>query len=66
MKSNIAAFTKKSSREVGFIAQDVEQLFPDLVDTRDNGYKGLKYARFVPIITEGMKELRNRGIASWK
>ena len=59
MTASIASFTKKSSREIGFIAQDVEEIFPELVDTRVNGYKGLKYARFVPIIIEGMKELHD-------
>ena len=51
---------KKSPREIGFIAQDVEALFPDLVDKRSNGFLGLKYARFVPIITEGFKELNDQ------
>ena len=45
-------------RHVGFIAQDVEEIYPELVETRDDGYKGVSYARFVPILTEGLKEMR--------
>ena len=44
-------------RQLGFVAQDVEQLFPELVSTDDADFKGLQYARFAPILVEGMKQL---------
>ena len=43
--------------QIGFIAQDVEKVFPQLVQTDINGYKGINYARFVPLITESIKEM---------
>ena len=47
-------FTK--DRQIGFIAQDVEKVFPELVKTNNNGYKGVYYVKIVPILLEAMKE----------
>jgi hypothetical protein len=43
--------------QVGFLAQDLEQVFPDLVDTDSNGYKSVYYAQMTPILTEAIREL---------
>jgi hypothetical protein len=47
-------FTK--NRQIGFIAQDVEKVFPELVQTDNNGYKGIYYGQMVPVLLEAMKE----------
>jgi hypothetical protein len=41
---------------IGFIAQEVEELFPELVNTDIDGTKGLAYGQFSAIIIEAMKE----------
>lgn len=41
---------------VGFLAQDVEDLFPNLVGTNPNGYKSLNYAGLTVPIVEAIKE----------
>lgn len=41
---------------VGFLAQDVEGLFPDLVGTNPNGYKSLNYAGLTVPIIQAIKE----------
>ncbi len=41
---------------VGFIAQDVEKIFPGLVVTDPNGKKALSYDRFAPIIVAALQE----------
>ena len=43
--------------QIGFIAQDVEKIFPELVTTDNNGYKGISYEKIVPVLTEAIKEL---------
>ena len=48
------SFTK--NRQIGFIAQDVEKVFPELVRTDNNGYKGVYYGQMVPVLLEAMKE----------
>jgi endosialidase-like protein len=40
----------------GFIAQDVEQLFPDLVRDTDDGYKGIVYDGFAVIAIKAIQE----------
>ncbi|MFN4233309.1 MAG: tail fiber domain-containing protein [Bacteroidia bacterium] len=40
----------------GFIAQEVEKLFPNLVVTTINGYKGMNYQELIPILTKAVQE----------
>ena len=42
--------------ELGFIAQDTEPLFPDLVITRPDGMKALNYIGFIAPLTEAVQE----------
>lgn len=48
-------FSKTS--EIGFIAQEVEALFPQLVTTGSDGYKTVQYSRTVAVLLEAIKEL---------
>ncbi|KKR43350.1 MAG: hypothetical protein UT79_C0006G0002 [Candidatus Moranbacteria bacterium GW2011_GWC2_40_12] len=41
---------------MGFIAQDVEKIVPELVTAGPNGYKGLSYALFTPLLTKAVQE----------
>jgi trimeric autotransporter adhesin len=41
---------------IGFIAQELEQLFPELVVTNDKGYKSITYDQLTPILVEATKE----------
>src|SRR3989338_4202773 len=45
--------------EVGFIAQDVQALFPGATSTIDptNGYLGVSYVSLIPIISQAVKEM---------
>ena len=42
----------------GFIAQEVEGRFPELVGKNSDGMRSVQYSAFVPLIVEGMKALR--------
>jgi hypothetical protein len=42
--------------KIGFIAQEVETLFPEFVGTDKNGYKSIAYESFVPVIVKGIQE----------
>ncbi|RYY49099.1 MAG: tail fiber domain-containing protein [Chitinophagaceae bacterium] len=48
-------FTDKT--QVGFIAQDLEKIYPEMVFTDAKGYKSVDYARLTPILVEAVKEL---------
>lgn len=42
--------------ELGVIAQEIEEVFPQLVQTRDTGYKAVRYDRIIPVLIEAVKE----------
>jgi len=57
--SDIAMKSKSDLRKsnIGFIAQDVQKIFPDLVTQSDSvGLYGINYMEFIPIIIDAMKE----------
>ena len=42
--------------DVGVIAQEIEAVLPQLVQTRENGFKAVKYDKLVTLLIEGIKE----------
>ena len=48
-----------SGHDIGVIAQEIEKVLPDVVTTRDSGYKAVKYEKIVPLLIEAIKELTN-------
>jgi hypothetical protein len=47
---------QQSLPNVGVIAQDVEKVLPQLVKDRDNGFKGVDYAKIVGLLIEAIKD----------
>jgi len=45
--------------DVGVIAQEIESILPEVVTTRDNGYKAVKYEKIVPFLIQCIKELKD-------
>jgi hypothetical protein len=45
--------------QIGFIAQEVEKVLPELVETNTTGYKSIDYVKIVPVLLEAIKELNN-------
>jgi trimeric autotransporter adhesin len=43
-------------KDIGFIAQDVEAVLPELVHTDDKGYKSVAYDKLAPVFVEAIKE----------
>jgi hypothetical protein len=46
--------------QVGFIAQDLEKIFPEMVFTDDKGYKSIDYSRLTPVLVETIKEQQKK------
>lgn len=44
-----------AGREIGFIAQEVEQVLPDVVVTDKEGYKSVAYQNVIPVLVEAVK-----------
>lgn len=47
----------KVGREAGVIAQEVEEVLPEVVTTREDGIKAVRYEKLVPLLIEAIKEL---------
>ena len=47
-------------KDYGVIAQEIEEILPELVENRENGYKAVKYDRLVSLLIEGIKDLSNQ------
>ena len=45
-------------KEIGVIAQEVEEVLPEIVQTRDDGTKAVKYERLCALLIESVKELK--------
>ncbi|HEX5112981.1 MAG TPA: tail fiber domain-containing protein [Saprospiraceae bacterium] len=45
-----------SALQIGFIAQELEQQFPELVATDDDGIKSVAYSNMIPVLLEAIKE----------
>ena len=44
-------------KQIGFIAQDLEKIYPELVRTDKGGFKSVAYSSMTPILVEAIKEL---------
>lgn len=51
-------FVRKS--DIGVIAQEVEEVLPEAVATREDGIKAVKYERIIPLLIEAIKELQQQ------
>jgi len=47
-------------RDLGFIAQEVEAVYPELVVTGPDGYKSVDYAKVTPILVEAIKSQQRK------
>jgi hypothetical protein len=43
-------------QDIGLIAQEVEQVFPELVEEDANGFKAIAYSRLTAVLIEAIKE----------
>jgi hypothetical protein len=44
------------TKQIGFIAQELEKVYPEVVFTDKDGYKSVDYSRLTPILVEAIKE----------
>jgi hypothetical protein len=50
------SYIKDGTREMGFIAQEVEKVLPDLVKADHKGFLSMDYNGMIPVLWEAMKE----------
>lgn len=50
---------EKDRKKVGFIAQELEKIFPEAVYTTTEGTKAIAYSEIIPLLVEAIKEQQN-------
>lgn len=66
---NCAKFPERNfsdSRQIGFIAQELQTVVPELVHTMDDGYLAVDYQKLTPVLVEAIKEQQGTIIAQQK
>lgn len=56
LKPRIYKMKSNDLIQVGFIAQEVEEIIPELVDEDDKGMKGLSYGQLTSVLTKALQE----------
>ncbi len=52
--------TSSDRRQIGLLAQEVEKIYPELVETNENGFKSVNYIGLIPVLLEGIKDLQKQ------
>ena len=50
------SYHEVGKKDIGIIAQDLQKVYPELVESSSNGYLGVKYERLVGLLIEAVKE----------
>jgi hypothetical protein len=53
---NEKSHKETGKKDIGVIAQEVEEILPEIVDTRDNGYKAVDYSKLTALLIQSVKE----------
>ena len=53
-------FHGNRGKDIGIIAQEIEEILPEIVKTRDSGMKAVRYEKIIPLLIEAIKELSDR------
>ena len=47
-------------KDYGVVAQEIQEVLPELVQERENGYLAVNYEKLVPLLIESIKELKTQ------
>lgn len=59
-RSNSKTSGFEDKHQVGFIAQEVEKVLPEVVNKGEDGYRSLEYGKMVSVVIAAVKELYNK------
>jgi len=49
-----------NKRHIGLIAQEVEEVYPEIVNTNDEGFKSIDYSKLAPVLIKAVQELNSK------
>jgi hypothetical protein len=53
-------YKETGQKQIGFIAQEIEKIIPEVVGENPDGYKGVQYQNVVGLLVEAIKEQQNQ------
>ena len=53
---NELSHKQTGKKDIGVIAQEIEEILPELVQTRSNGYKAVDYQKLIALLIQSTKE----------
>jgi flagellar biosynthesis chaperone FliJ len=56
IKKQLTEKKSENLNQMGFSAQEIQKVFPQLVRTDEKGYLGVNYTAIIPLLTEALKE----------
>lgn len=59
-KSNPRTASFENKHQVGFIAQEVEKVIPEVVNHGEDGYRSIEYGKMIAIVVDAIKSLHKR------
>ena len=63
LKDDVAGITidkTQNKTQYGFIAQELQKVFPDMVTAQDNGILGIQYTELIPVLVQALKEQQDQ------
>jgi len=60
LKGKCYTFKDDVKKSYGLIAQDVESVLPDVVDTNSEGFKSIAYIELIPFLIQAIQELNDK------
>ena len=51
---------QSEKRQIGVIAQEVQAVYPELVQQGDNGYLSVNYPKLTAVLLQSIKELNHK------
>ena len=55
--------TFANKQDIGLVAQEVEEIFPELVAEDEKGYKGIAYSKLTAVLIEAIKEQQGQMVS---
>lgn len=55
-----------TGHDIGVLAQEIEEIIPEAVITREDGYKAVRYEKVIPLLLQAVKELKDIVLANAK
>ena len=62
-KTDVAGFKTDpaiSNLQYGFVAQELQKIFPEMVTSREDGVLGVRYSELIPVLVQVLKEQQDQ------